>query len=371
MESRYDVIISGAGPSGSLLGYLLSGKGINTLIIEKQSFPRYKICAGGLQHRSLGLIPFDIKKVLHKSLHGIYFSYRGRDVFKKKYSFPIIHTIDRGEFDLFLAEKAQENGCTLNFDETVTGYAQEDGGVKVNTEKNSYRGKILAGADGIRGAVHRGLTSGEKILKILGYEAEKNADLSEYEKYDDVIGLDFGGTKRGYAWAFPKKNIISYGIGGPFSTAAAMKEYFKVYMNGNEKGCMMELKAQSIPVRTENTPVCCRGILAVGDAACLGDGFTGEGIYNALKSSSIAALSIEKALKTSNYGFEDYHKMIMDEVYEDIKISLTFSRIFFSYPMFFYKLLKTNDKFFNLCCQVLRGEKKYSDISGRLNLFGR
>ena len=186
-----------------------------------------------------------------------------------------------------------------------------------------------------------------------------------------MAGLDFGGTKKGYVWAFPKKDVISYGIGGPFSTAVPMKRYFKTYMNGNGKECMKELKAQSIPVRTENTPVCSRRILAVGDAACLGDGFSGEGIYNALRSSRIAAESIENALKSSSYGFEDYHRKIIDEIYEDIKISLTFSRIFFSYPIFFYKLLKTNDKFFNLCCQVLRGEKKYSDISGRLNLFGR
>jgi flavin-dependent dehydrogenase len=42
MDSRYDVIISGAGPSGSLLGYLLASKGISTLILEKQEFPRHK-----------------------------------------------------------------------------------------------------------------------------------------------------------------------------------------------------------------------------------------------------------------------------------------------------------------------------------------
>ncbi|MCL4386500.1 MAG: FAD-dependent monooxygenase [Cyanobacteria bacterium] len=35
MEKVYDVIISGAGPSGSVLGYLLSKNNINTLILEK------------------------------------------------------------------------------------------------------------------------------------------------------------------------------------------------------------------------------------------------------------------------------------------------------------------------------------------------
>ena len=116
--------------------------------------------------------------------------------------------------------------------------------------------------------------------------------------------------------------------------------------------------AQSIPIRTEETPLRKSRVLAVGDAACLGDGFTGEGIYNALRSSHIAAESIVNALAASDYDLIDYELRVCEEIYEDIKRSLTFSKIFFSYPMFFYKLLKTNERFFRLCCQVLRGQKE-------------
>jgi flavin-dependent dehydrogenase len=207
-------------------------------------------------------------------------------------------------------------------------------------------------------------------MKILGYEAERTADPEEEKKYFNAAGLDFGGIKNGYVWAFPRKKMISYGIGAPFSTARTMKSYFQTYMNGNSNGNMADIKAQSIPVRTENTPVCGYRVLAVGDAACLGDGFNGEGIYNSLKSSHIAAESIDNALSTSRYDFPDYRQRILGDIYEDIKISLRFSRVFFLYPIFFYKLFKTDERFFRLVCWVLRGEKKYSDISGRLNLFG-
>ncbi len=88
MESRYDVIISGAGPAGSLLGFLLSQNNIRTLIIDKKNFPRYKICAGGLQDRSLELIPFDIDGTIHRSFESILFSLKGRDSFSKEYGSP-------------------------------------------------------------------------------------------------------------------------------------------------------------------------------------------------------------------------------------------------------------------------------------------
>ena len=97
MESRYDVIISGAGPSGSLLGFLLSQNNIKTLVIDKKNFPRYKICAGGLQDRILELIPFDINSMIHKSFESILFSLKGRDNFSRIYGKPIIHTVDRME----------------------------------------------------------------------------------------------------------------------------------------------------------------------------------------------------------------------------------------------------------------------------------
>ncbi len=106
MESRYDVIISGAGPSGSLLGFLLSQNNIDTLIIDKKNFPRYKTCAGGLQDRTIDLIPFNIKNTIQKSLDSILFSFRGRDTFTRKYSSTILLTVDRREFDHFIAATA-------------------------------------------------------------------------------------------------------------------------------------------------------------------------------------------------------------------------------------------------------------------------
>ena len=374
MEPRYDVIISGAGPSGSLLGFLLSQNNIKTLIIDKKIFPRYKICAGGLQDRLLELIPFDINDIIHKSFKSILFSLKGRDNFSKEYRRPLIHTVDRGEFDHFLADRAMENGCNIKFGEEVIDFENNNGGITIKTGGGKYSAKILIGADGIRGLVHRRVIGKARILRILGYEFEKKSGPGEDKEIRKHISLDFGGTRRGYLWTFPKKNSISYGIGGPVDTAGPMKKYFGQYLGkdvfGNNRD-KPQILAQCIPIRKEDTPLCRERVLLIGDAACLGDAFTGEGLYNSFRSSHQALKSIMAALKRSEYSFKDYREAIIEDIYRDIKISLTFSRIFFTYPLFFYKLLKTNDKFFRLCCEVLRGSKKYSDISGRLNLFNR
>ena len=48
---NHDVIIVGAGPSGTTCAKFLAEKGLDVLIIDKYQFPRHKTCAGGLlQH---------------------------------------------------------------------------------------------------------------------------------------------------------------------------------------------------------------------------------------------------------------------------------------------------------------------------------
>ena len=393
MDEIYDVIISGGGPSGSLLGFLLSSKNINTLIIEKEIFPRYKTCAGGIAHRTLKILPFNIEKVIEKNIYGIYFSQKIKDICLKRYTEPIIYTVDRKKFDFFIASKAKDSGCNFKFGEKVEGYDNTGNHIIVKTDKNKYYAKVLAGADGTRGPVHRSIIGNANIKKILGYETEislSNIDAAgrcqypdEYRDknenmfdFKDNIRLDFNGVRKGYCWVFPKKDHLSCGMGAPSGYAKKMRNYFKSFLsdfytgNGNKVAPgNLKINAQHIPVGDYKTPVCGYRVLTVGDAACVGDGFTGEGLYNSFKSSFIASDSIAAALTSSIFNFKDYESKIRDNIFKDTKISLMFTKIFFDSLLFFYKLIKNNDNYFSACCKILRGERTYKDVLDKLKIF--
>jgi geranylgeranyl reductase family len=402
MNNNFDVIISGCGPAGSLLGYYLAQNNISTLILEKAAFPRKKICAGGIQHRTLKLIPFDVSEVIEKTIYGIYFSLANKDIIHKKNDSPIIYTVERSVFDAFLAGKAGNAGCRIQYAEGLTDYEVFNDYVVVQTSKSSYTAKILVGADGIRGAVHKKITGNKKFHKIIGYETEIEHDNDDFTFKDrngnifdfkDSVRLDFNGVKKGYGWVFPKNKRISCGVGAPAASAPKAKKYFKLFLSefydkgkssGNGPGSLtglesltgpesvrsgLKILAHGIPVRKNDTPYCGRRVLAVGDAACFADGFTGEGLYNAMKSSIIAAECIKNSLKKSDFAFSDYFKLIEADICKDIKISLMLTKVFYSSVFLFYNLLKKNDNYFYACCRILRGERTYKEIVEKLKVI--
>ncbi len=375
MRKEYDVIISGAGPSGSLLGFLLASNNVKTLIIEKKKFPRQKICAGGIQHRVLDLIPFRVDDLFERKISSIRFSKKCKDSFIKENHEPIMYTVKRPVFDNLLAKKAQESGCDIVFDDKIKSMEMSKGSVKVKTAFSDYDSKILVGADGANGHVHKFLMGNRKYIKIIGYESEMqfqdsismNSDMKVL-KSKEIVFIDFGCVKKGYLWIFPKKDSFSIGSGGPYKSAKQIKAYLKSFISDNLSGDPV-VNAHFIPVGNRLTPLASNRIIAIGDAACLGDGFTGEGLYNAMRSSHIAHDCIMDSLKRNDYCFHQYADVINKEIISDIKASLFFSKIFFSSFFFYYKLLKNKEVFFNSCCEILRGKKTYKSIIDRLNLL--
>ncbi len=374
MNKNYDVIISGAGPSGSLLGYLLDSKGINTIILEKENFPRHKICAGGLQYRVCKLLPFDIKKVIEKEIYGIYFSFKSKGIFKKKYQKPIILTTKRNRFDNFLALKAKKAGCKIKFNCKVLGFDAKNKKIAVKSNTGIFHSKILVGADGTRGVLYKKIIPKEEIRKIIGYEFEMDmVRLNGCLDLSENLSLDFGGAKKSYSWIFPKKGNYSCGTGGPIENAKDIRSYFKYFMSEycrlKSQANKLNIYSQTIPVRAKTSPVMDFRIINIGDAAGLGDALTGEGLYNSFKSSFIAADSIIDAIKTGNFSFNEYWDRMDKEIYSNIRLSVKFSNFLFAFPSFIYKTIKKSDKAFNICCQILRGEKTYNDIGKKLKFF--
>lgn len=48
---RWDLLVAGAGPAGALLAKRVAADGLAVLLVDRQSFPRDKVCSGCLSAR--------------------------------------------------------------------------------------------------------------------------------------------------------------------------------------------------------------------------------------------------------------------------------------------------------------------------------
>ena len=105
LAKAYDVVIVGAGPSGSTLARLLAREGLLTLLLDKEKFPRCKPCGGLVSVRALRELDFKVDKVTKVVYTGAkIFRPRGGYVDLKSDS-PFVIGISRADFDSYLVMK--------------------------------------------------------------------------------------------------------------------------------------------------------------------------------------------------------------------------------------------------------------------------
>ena len=292
-----DVIIVGGGPAGSSCAWRLKRQGVDCLILDKESFPRHKLCAGWITPEAVDDLELDVATYPHRFL-----------TFKKLlFHFPVLgirpltmqHSIRRYEFDAWLLERS---GAPVET-HTVRTISKE-GDEYVIDQK--YRCKHLVGAGGTRCPVYRELfreiNPREKRKQVVTLEQE-----FPYNYQDDRCHLWFlEKGLPGYAWYVPKADgYVNVGIGGFAARLKQQNDDIKSHWNRLVQklerkklvqGHSYEQKGYSYYVRGRVDVCRIDNAFITGDAAGLATKDMAEGIGPAVKSGLMAADAIVNGL---------------------------------------------------------------------------
>lgn len=145
---QVDVLIIGAGPSGSVCGALLNQAGVDVLVIEKQVFPRFSIGESLLPQSMVylekaGMLD-SIEKAGYQFKNGAAFrdkqEYSTFD-FRQKFSTGPGTTfqVKRAEFDKRLADCAESQGVKVRYQQEVVNI--DNSGERVLLEVESVNGE--------------------------------------------------------------------------------------------------------------------------------------------------------------------------------------------------------------------------------------
>ena len=371
MKQSCDVTIVGGGPAGATLAYELAKTGIGALLLEKEKLPRYKCCAGGVTSKAAELLDFDISQLAEDVIHEVSFSFNLGSPYLRRSDRPLMYTVMRDVFDHSLVERAQRLGATLMDGQKVTQVQVIGDWVEVSTADNIFRSRLVVGADGAYSTVARELDMGRNIEYLMGIESEIAVPEKELAKWKSRVQIDLGCIPGGYAWAFPKREHLSIGVGCHASKARDLHSRYQKFLDSLDIGgyAIASSGSHLIPTSRKGRLVWQDKALLLGDAAGLCDPLTGEGIYYAILSARLATQVIEDCSTHGEVKLESYQEAVDREIMSELRMARVLSRLFVRFPHPAFEMLKRSDAVWRATCGLMSGELKYSDIKERAGGF--
>ncbi len=333
-EVRADVVVVGAGPSGSAAAAWAARSGRDVLLIDACEFPRDKACGDGLtpravaELRALGLGDWLDGRIRH---HGLRMAGYGADVEVRwpGKSFPMTSSaVPRTELDDRIREVAADSGAAMALGRKCVDVARDSAGrveAVILADGSRVGCRWLIVADGARSPLGRVL--GRQWHQQTVYGVAARAYLASPRADEPWISSDLelrsadGQVLPGYGWIFPLGNgQVNIGVGA-LATAkrpaeVALRPLLRHYADLKRSAWGFTGQPQAhasalLPMGGAVSGVAGENWMLIGDAAACVNPLNGEGIDYGLETGRLAAQMLDSgepataawpALLQAHYG---------------------------------------------------------------------
>jgi geranylgeranyl reductase family protein len=325
----YDVLVSGAGPSGSYAAYLLAKGGHKVALIERERIPRDKCCAGGVMQRAVGLLDFQIPDglierrvtganvVLGERVHTI-------DVGKV-----VISIVRRSRFDAFLSAQAEKAGCEILQGQRLADVRESEDGVEARLGSGTLQARSMVIAEGSTSVTasrlyghYPGKFSSTGMAVECGEPVDRGDRVELFLIDSPTKSVRWGPGFPLMGWMFPLRTGCNIGVVGSGYSGEALKNAMLTVSRNMEQrsGSLPDVSlatAHPIPLRARKQ-LHTRRTLVVGDAAGLTSAISGEGMSYAFQSAQYAATALDGLLSRSG-SLAAYDRLCRDNIVRDMR----------------------------------------------------
>ncbi|HOX86904.1 MAG TPA: NAD(P)/FAD-dependent oxidoreductase [bacterium] len=289
----HEVIVVGGGPAGAACAGELVRQGIDCLVIDKQPFPRPKLCAGWTSPslwKALAILPQEYPHTLIEMNRLL--------IHLGPLTIPLCgkqHGVRRIEFDAWLLQRSQAKVAT----HLVRKIEKKDDTFVIDEH---YRCRYLVGAGGTRCPVYNQFFAAhfprfsQELILTLEAEIDQPVHESNCHLRFAAKGLP------GYAWYVPKgPQVLNVGIGALQQQLQRRSLHLRRAWD-NWQNELLRRKWLDHPIdhpgsafyyRRHGRPTMQQGrAYVIGDSAALATRDMGEGILPAVQSGLLAARSI-------------------------------------------------------------------------------
>ena len=373
-DHLHDVVIVGAGPSGSSCAYWLADAGWDVAVVEKKRFPREKTCGDGLTPRAVRqLADMGLEGALagshrHTGLRSCGWGLVLEMPWPEHPVFPPYgYTITRHDLDGLVAERAQKAGATLHqHTEVLEPLLTESSGAEVlepllaessgaeaalrgeaslpacagvvvrdldTGRTREVRGRYVVVADGSNSRIGRQLGTTRQRgfplgMALRGYYRSPRHDDPCIESHLDIRDAR-GEVVPGYGWIFPLGDgRVNVGV-GLLSTEQRWKgvntsRLMEAFVAGAPKSWGLSEETScgpptggKLPMSFAVGPRTGPNLVVIGDASGAINPFNGEGIAYGYETGRLAAASVSEALSGEGPAAIARYEDRLSEAYDD------------------------------------------------------
>lgn len=323
-------MVVGAGPGGSATATFLARQGLDVLVIEKERFPREKVCGDGLTPRAVAALD---SLGLHAEAQGEPPGWARQEGLRmygggitwnlpwpETSRFPSHSvTATRALFDTTLARHAEKEGAVLwegtkatapvwlsTGEDRLAGVAYErDDGTRGTVRARTV---VLADGGSSRVALALGLHRDERRPMGAAIRAYYRSPRAAMDHMEGFLELRKGAELLpGYGWIFPLDDgLVNVGWGLISTSRHFQTTSYRTVLDHWVSGFPAEWgmgrdtmvgtpKGAGLPMAHNRHPHVVKGAVLVGDSAGMVNPFNGEGISYAIEASGMAADAIARA----------------------------------------------------------------------------
>ena len=327
LDEKYDVVVVGAGPAGSVAAMKSAEGGARTLLLDRYNLPRFKLCGGGVANWVVRRfnIPNDVLQRRYDVLS--FFTPPTYDRFDLELGTTSYFGVYRDDFDYHLTSLAVDTGVEIREKVKITDVLIQNDQVKgvIASTGEKILSDVVIACDG----------ASSRIAQACGmWEWAQNVGKTWYNQMSYCVGVEinlgketidekFGNTYMiftgkdiaplGYAWLFPKRENVSVGLGSMAKTLEKKPmEYMSRFLKQNEVVAKLLKGGKQVmskgawlpawkPTGSVYKPSFGAGILIAGDAAGMVSSITGEGIYYAVRGGIEAGVTAAEAVSEGDF----------------------------------------------------------------------